>query len=169
MPALLNSTVSPPSAAGRGGDRRVHASGSPTSATNVATPVSAVSAAAPSASTSTIATVAPSSTMRTAVAAPMPDAPPVMTRALPSSIPMAASFDAMRGGRAASPHPELIGGSGKPCARRRPLRRVRYFLPPSTASLNPFNGVIFAAFLAGILIGSPVAGFRPMRAVVSRR
>src|SRR5581483_1226102 len=37
---------------------------------------------------------------------------------------------------------------------------------PSTTSLNPFSGVIRAFFDALILMASPVAGFRPMRALV---
>jgi len=48
-----------------------------------------------------------------------------------------------------------------------PFERKRYFfLPPGTmASLAAFATRNFTTTLAGILIASPVAGFRPMRAL----
>ena len=81
---------------------------------------------------------------------------------------------ALLGGRLAGDGLLLGGGLlGRSLLRRgllgRGLLRGGGTLPESTASLNDFNGVIFADRLALMRIVSPVAGLRPMRAGRSTR
>jgi hypothetical protein len=47
--------------------------------------------------------------------------------------------------------------------------RVGYFFGGTMASLKDLAGLIFTTVFAGILMGSPVAGFRPVRAFLLTR
>src|SRR3954462_6244179 len=90
MPALLNSTWSPPKRSIAAAYMPCTSSASVTSARTNSPSISSASAVPPSLSTSATTTRAPSAANRRALARPMPLAAPVMTATFPSSLPATA-------------------------------------------------------------------------------
>src|SRR4051794_5753127 len=97
-PALLNRSVKPPSCACASRAAPFNASKSVTSTAYAVPSIERATSSARSLSRSTTATRAPSAAMRRHVAAPMPDAPPVMSARCPSSRPIAGTVLAGEGG-----------------------------------------------------------------------